>query len=66
MDRQQDIFCINNVTARTQQVALENINLVSTTVWRDLLTGDALAPGQAQLELAPYQCAWLTNAPDTA
>ncbi|MFK8014742.1 MAG: sugar phosphorylase [Gammaproteobacteria bacterium] len=61
MDRQQDIFCINNVSDEPRSVELENINLVSTSVWRDLISGAVIEDGQAHLELAPYQSAWLTN-----
>lgn len=61
MNRHQDIFCINNVTNQTREVELENINLVSTSTWRDLLSGDLIEEGQHHLELAPYQSAWLTN-----
>ena len=62
MDRHQDIFCINNVTRHPQAVELENINLVSTSSWRDLISGTEVSADQAHLSLAPYQSVWLTNA----
>ena len=61
IDRDQDIFCISNVTREPRSVELENINLVSTEHWRDLLSGDVIAEDQAFLELAPYQTVWLSN-----
>ena len=62
MDRSQDIFCISNITAEPRLVELENINLVSTATWRDLLSGHIIEEDQKHLELAPYQSVWLTNA----
>jgi sucrose phosphorylase len=62
MDREQDIFCISNVTDRRQIVMLENVNLVSTLRWRDLIAGVEIEEGQSELHLAPYQTVWLSNA----
>jgi sucrose phosphorylase len=61
IDREQDIFCISNVTRKTRRIKLENINLVSTSRWRDLIGGDEIREDQSSLELAPYQTVWLTN-----
>jgi len=61
IDREQDIFCVSNVTRETRTVELENLNLVSTARWRDLIGGEAIAEGQRVLELEPYQTVWLTN-----
>lgn len=61
IDRDQDIFCVSNVTREPRSVELENINLVSTEHWRDLLGGDVIGEDQAFLELAPYQTVWLSN-----
>jgi sucrose phosphorylase len=62
IDRQQDIFCITNITAKQQSVSLENVNLVSTAKWRDLIGGTSIESGQAHIELEPYQSVWLSNA----
>ena len=62
MDREQDVFCISNITDKPQSVALENVNLVSTVAWRDLISGTPVSEGQNQLELDPYQTVWLSNA----
>ncbi|MEM9208226.1 MAG: alpha-amylase, partial [Pseudomonadota bacterium] len=61
IDRRQDIFSISNVTREPQQLELENINLVSTDNWWDLLSGERLSEGQTDLALRPYQTVWLTN-----
>ncbi len=62
MDREQDIFCISNVTDRQQSLALENVNLVSTVRWRDLVSGLEVSDGQREILLDPYQTIWLSNA----
>jgi sucrose phosphorylase len=62
MDREQDIFCISNVTDRQQSLALENVNLVSTVRWRDLVSGLEVSDGQREILLEPYQTIWLSNA----
>jgi len=62
MDREQDVFCISNITDRPQAVSLENVNLVSTVEWRDLITGAPVRQGQSRIELDPYQTVWLSNA----
>ncbi len=61
LDREQDVFSISNITARPQSIDLENINLVSTAEWRDLIGGQRIDEDQATLELAPYQTVWLSN-----
>ena len=49
------------MSGEPRSVELENINLVSTEHWRDLLSGDVIAEGQEFLELGPYQAVWLSN-----
>ncbi|MBC7193009.1 alpha-amylase family glycosyl hydrolase [Marinobacter sp.] len=59
--REQSIFCINNVTDRVQQVALEDINLIGTDQWRDLISGNEIHDLSGCLTLKPYQAVWLSN-----
>ncbi|WP_111641116.1 alpha-amylase family glycosyl hydrolase [Marinimicrobium alkaliphilum] len=61
MQRQQSIFCLNNVSDREQQVNLADINLISTDDWRDLISGESIGDLYGVLTLAPYQSVWLTN-----
>ncbi|MEK9648677.1 MAG: alpha-amylase, partial [Gammaproteobacteria bacterium] len=58
--RDQFIFCLNNITSKKQQVLLSELNL-TTEVWSDLVSGEALKEGQTTLSLDPYQTVWLTN-----
>lgn len=61
MDRRQSIFCINNISNQTQTLCLAEINLISTHSWCDLITGAPYLDIGQQLELAPYQTAWISN-----
>jgi sucrose phosphorylase len=49
------------MTRKPRRVELENINLVVTQRWRDLISGAAIEEEQEYLELSPYQTVWLTN-----
>ncbi|WKE64839.1 sugar phosphorylase [Gallaecimonas kandeliae] len=61
LDRSQSIFAIHNVSGQPQALALSSINLVSTDLWFDLISGRHYPDAQAELVLAPYQCLWLSN-----
>ncbi len=59
--REQSIFCINNLSNRTQVLQLSDINLICIDPWHDLLTGQIIEDITAQFILQPYQSAWITN-----
>ena len=59
--REQSIFCINNLSDRTQELQLSDINLICIDPWRDLLSGQIIEDISARFILQPYQCAWITN-----
>ncbi len=59
--REQSIFCINNLSNRTQVLQLSDINLICIEPWYDLLTGQIIEDITAQFILEPYQSAWITN-----
>ena len=60
-DREQSIFSISNVTKKARDLDLENINLVSTERWTDLISGVEIQEGQKSLRLEPYQTVWLSD-----
>lgn len=60
-NREQSIFCLNNISDKPQPVSLRDINLILLDTWWDLLTGNALTSDQTKIELAPYQSVWLSN-----
>ncbi|RMG10963.1 MAG: alpha-amylase [Cyanobacteria bacterium J055] len=61
MTRDQSIFCIHNLSDRTQQLSLSDLNLIGIDPWCDLLGGELIEDLYAKFTLKPYQCAWITN-----
>lgn len=61
MYRDQSIFCINNLSDRSQTLHLSDINLFSTDPWFDLISKEKIEDIYAQLTLQPYQCLWIAN-----
>ena len=61
INRDQSIFCINNVTNQEQTVCLADINLISTDNWHDLISGEHYKDLDDYLTLSPYQSVWVTN-----
>jgi sucrose phosphorylase len=59
--RDQSIFCINNLSDRTQKLRLSDLNLILTEPWCDLLSGKIVDNIYDKFVLKPYQCAWITN-----
>lgn len=61
MRRDQSIFCIHNISAEVQQVALSDINLIGTDQWQDLISGMTIDDFSGSITLKPYQSVWLSN-----
>ncbi|GAB1262208.1 sugar phosphorylase [Aurantivibrio plasticivorans] len=61
MDRRQSIFCLNNVSDKTQKVMLSAINLIGTDDWKDIISDTTFDDMTGSIELAPYQTMWITN-----
>lgn len=59
--RQQSIFSVTNVTDQPRKISLTQINLISTSVWKDLISGDEFSDRFACLDLHPYQTVWISN-----
>lgn len=59
--RDQSIFCINNLSDRTQELQLTDINLICIDPWHDLLSGRIIEDINDRFVLQPYQSAWITN-----
>ena len=60
-DRQQSIFCINNLSNQEVEIPISSINLINTQEWSDLITGNILDSQSDSLKLQPYQFVWLSN-----
>ncbi|MEM6690586.1 MAG: sugar phosphorylase [Planctomycetota bacterium] len=63
-DRSQSIFAVHNLTGQSQTIAMEDLNLISTETWYDLISGDAMPGLVGEVELKPYQCVWISNPRD--
>ncbi len=61
MDRSQSVFSISNITHQPQQLSLLDINLISTEIWIDLLTGEKIHGIDGKIHLEPYQSVWISN-----
>lgn len=61
LDRHQSIFALHNVSAETVTLAPSSINLIEGEDWVDILSGEAIDPVGPEIDLAPYQCRWITN-----
>lgn len=61
LDRRQSIFCISNITAKPQTLNINDINLINTQEWHDLISQKTVDRTQKSLTLAPYQTVWITN-----
>jgi sucrose phosphorylase len=61
IQREQSIFCLNNISDQPCQLDLAEVNLIDTENWGDLITGKMLDSHLDVIELAPYQTVWLTN-----
>ena len=60
-ERDQSIFCIFNLSDRTQQLQLSSLNLVVIDAWCDLISRQCFDDIYDTLLLQPYQSLWLTN-----
>ncbi|MGJ8621063.1 MAG: sugar phosphorylase [Methylophilaceae bacterium] len=61
LDRQQSLFCINNISNKPQTIPLIDINLIGTDEWSDLITGRKFDDLQQDVQLEPYASLWLSN-----
>ena len=60
-DRRQSVFAVHNMTDRTQELRLSELNLITLDTWRDLLQDESFGDLNATVPVKPYQCMWITN-----
>lgn len=60
-DQEQSIFCLHNISDKTLEIKLSDVNLVVQEDWLDLLSNTQHTDLEAFVTLAPYQSLWLTN-----
>ena len=61
LDKRQSIFCISNITNKTKEFSLIDINLIGFDSWFDLISGELINDLSSCLKLEPYQTVWITN-----
>lgn len=61
--RNQDIFCISNMTKETVELPLHTLNMYAGVKWTDLLSGNEYESRDQDVSLKPYQSLWITNNP---
>ena len=61
INRKQCIFCINNISEKSQKISLLELNLIGTEAWTDLLTDKKFTASDNYITLEPYQSLWISN-----
>lgn len=61
INRDQSIFCINNLSRKPKDIVLSDLNLIDNEVWYDLISQEHIRNIHTKFTLKPYQCLWLTN-----
>ncbi|MFN0264927.1 alpha-amylase family glycosyl hydrolase [Tepidamorphus sp. 3E244] len=61
LERAQSIFAVHNVSAETVVIDRSELNLIEEEDWYDLISGETVPHDCHEIELAPYQCRWITN-----
>lgn len=61
LNREQNIFVVNNLTDKPQDLQLSSLNLTSTYDWYDLLTEKPIDDLTATIKMDPYASLWITN-----
>ena len=60
-DRVQSIFCIYNITNKTQTIPLSDVNLIELDDWHDLITEYKYQDLRENIVLKPYDFVWISN-----
>lgn len=65
INREQSIFCVNNLSRESQEMDLSQLNLSDIQQWYDLINPDQnhakITDIKATIPLQPYQCLWISN-----
>ena len=60
-DRKQNIFCISNITDNNIELPLNELNLIITDSWFELISGEEIKSLDEIINLQPYQTVWISN-----
>lgn len=58
-DRKQSIFIISNITNHSEELDLNEINLIFNKIWIDLISRKKIKP--KKIKIKPYQTLWISN-----
>jgi len=61
LDRVQSIFAIHNISDQPQELSLEELSLIDTENWTDLLSGTSIDCHQSYITIPPYEALWIAN-----
>lgn len=61
LEREQQIFCVSNISDEPQTLNLLDLNLVEEGGWEDLISGQAYLDLDHSVQLAPYQTVWISR-----
>jgi len=59
--RDQSIFALNNISSVAKEINLQELNLIDSEDWMDLLTNQVIEDCRGVVVLQPYQSMWITN-----
>ena len=59
--KDQNIFCVFNLSSEPRTLILDQLNLIVTHQWHDLISHKVIEDGQSEVQLAPYQMMWISN-----
>ncbi|MDX1667925.1 MAG: sugar phosphorylase [Limnobacter sp.] len=59
--KDQNIFCVFNLSSDPRTLILDQLNLIVTHQWHDLISHKVIEDGQSEVQLAPYQMMWISN-----
>jgi len=60
-DRKQSIFCVSNISDQVIALPLNELNLIITESWFELISKKEITGLTQELLLTPYQTVWISN-----
>jgi sucrose phosphorylase len=60
-DRKQSIFCVSNISDQEIALPLNELNLIITDSWFELMSKNEITELTQELLLTPYQTVWISN-----
>jgi sucrose phosphorylase len=60
-DRKQSIFCVSNVSDQPVDLPLNELNLIITESWIELISNTEITELTDKVTLQPYQTVWISN-----